>query len=404
MPLRHSRALPLLLAGVSMLAPFAIDTYLPAFHAMEAGLAASALQLQQTLSVYLAAFAFMLLFHGALSDAYGRRTVMLVNLVLFTLSSVGCACSRSIPVVLFWRVLQGFSGGAGLVVGRAIIRDLHEGPAAQRMMSQVTLWFSLAPAIAPMVGGALAVRQGWPAIFWFMAAAGVLLFVLTRAGLPETLPVAHRQVFRPRPLLRAYAEVLGDRRFLLLSLALAGNFSGFFLYIASAPAFVGGLLQQPETRYAWLFVPGIAGVSLGAWLSGMVARRWTRSRAVRVGYAVMGLAVIGNLLLNLFTLPVLPWAVLPIMLYTTGMSLAAPALTLSLLDLFPHMRGMAASLQNFMATLLNAVVAGLLSPLLSVSGLHLAAGMAVMLMAGLLSCLGFQRHLLARRRLAVAQG
>ncbi len=393
MPERQSRHLPLLLAGVSMLAPFAIDTYLPAFHAMEAGLDASALQLQQTLSVYLAAFAFMLLFHGALSDAYGRRTVMLVNLVLFTFASIGCAFSHSIHVFLCWRVLQGFSGGAGLVVGRAIIRDLHEGPAAQRMMSQVTMWFSLAPAIAPMIGGALAVNQGWPAIFWFMAAVGVLLFALAQVWLPETLPAEGRQVFRPRPLLSSYVQVLGDRRFLLLCLALAGNFSGFFLYIASAPAFVGTLLHQPETRYAWLFVPGIGGVSLGAWWSGRVARRRTRSQAVQVGYWVMSAAALSNLLLNWCTVPMLPWAVLPIMLYTTGMSLAAPALSLTLLDLFPHHRGMAASLQNFTATVLNAVVAGLLSPLLSGNGLHLAFGMAVLVLAGFIACRAMHPHL-----------
>jgi DHA1 family bicyclomycin/chloramphenicol resistance-like MFS transporter len=383
MSLRHSPYLPLLLAGVSTLAPFAIDTYLPAFHAMEGALQATPVQMQQTLSAYLAAFAVMLLFHGALSDAYGRRAVMLVNLVLFTLASIACACATDIHTFTALRVLQGCTGGAGLVVGRAIIRDLHEGPAAQRMMSQVTMWFALAPAVAPVIGGFLQAHLGWTAIFWFMAGVGGLLFLLCRALLPETLPLPGRQVFRPRPLLRSYAEVLGDRRFLLLSAALAANFSGFFLYIASAPAFVGGLLHQPETRYAWLFVPGIGGVSLGAWLSGRVARRWTAARTIRVGYAIMLTAAAGNLLGNLLRAPELPWAVAPIMLYTVGMSLTTPTVTLMLLDFFPHLRGMTASLQNCMATLLNAAVAGALSPLLSGSGLGLAAGMAVLSMAGM---------------------
>ncbi len=383
--------LPLLLAGVSMLAPFAIDTYLPAFHAMERGLNATPLQLQQTLSLYLLAFAFMLLFHGALSDAYGRRAVMLANLVLFSVASAGGACSDSVHTLTLWRLLQGLTGGAGIVIGRAVIRDLHDGPAAQRMMSQVTMWFALAPAIAPILGGFLQVHQGWRAIFWFMGAASLVLFLLTRSHLPETLPAAQRQAFRPRPLLRSYVEVLGDRRFLLICVALAGNFSGFFLYIASAPAFVGTLLHQPETRYAWLFVPGIAGVSLGAWWSGRVARRWSRTRAIRTGYAVMLAAVVANLVLNAIWLPQLPWAVLPIMVYTIGMSLAAPGLTLSLLDLFPHIRGMAASLQNFTATLLNALVAGVISPLLAVSSLHLAGGMAALHLAGLTAGVALSR-------------
>lgn len=382
MPLRNSPYLPLLLAGVSTLAPFAIDTYLPAFHVLETALNASPLQLQQTLSAYLFAFAIMLLFHGALSDAYGRRKVVLVNLVLFSLASVGCALSPNIHVFILFRLLQGCSGGAGLVVGRAIIRDLHEGPAAQRVMSQVTLWFSLAPAIAPMIGGFLQANLGWKAIFWFMAAVGAVLFALCHPMLPETMPLEGRQVFRPRPLLRAYFQVLGDRRFLLLSLAMAANFSGFFLYIASAPAFVGTLLHQPETRYAWLFVPGIAGVSAGAWLSGRVARHWHAVRTVQTGCAVMLLAAAVNLLGNFWHAPELPWAVIPIMVYTTGMALVTPTLTLLMLEFFPAIRGMTASLQNFVATMLNAVVAGLVSPVLSVSGVGLASGMAVLAVTG----------------------
>jgi DHA1 family bicyclomycin/chloramphenicol resistance-like MFS transporter len=391
MPLRHSRYLPLLLAGISMIAPFAIDTYLPAFHAMRGALGASAVQMQQTLSVYLAAFGVLLLFHGALSDAFGRRPVVLVALAVFTLASLGCVLVTDIHTLMTLRILQGCTGGAGVVVGRAIIRDMHEGPAAQRMMSQVTMWFSLAPAIAPVIGGFLLHHLGWQSIFGFMALVGAVLGLMCHRLLPETLPPAARQPFRAAPLLAAYGQVLGDARFVWLSLALAANFSGFFLYIASAPAFVGVLLGQPETRYAWLFAPGIAGISLGAWLSGRVASRWSRERTIRTGFTIACSAATCNLAGNIFLIPALPWAVLPIMIYTVGIALIMPSVTLTLLDYFPHNRGMAASLQNCIATLLNAAIAGLLSPLLSHSGLALAGGMAV------LSATGWACHAAFRR-------
>jgi DHA1 family bicyclomycin/chloramphenicol resistance-like MFS transporter len=389
MPLRHSPYLPMLLAGIATLAPFAIDTYLPAFHALEAALQATPLQLQQTLSAYLAAFALMLLFHGALSDAYGRRAVILVSLVLFSCASVACALARDIHTLTLMRVAQGFTGGAGVVVGRAIIRDLHQGPEAQRMMSQVTLWFALAPAIAPVIGGFLVAHLGWRAIFWFMAGVGLLLLGLCQRMLPETLPIADRQSFRPGPLLRSYAKVLGDRRFVWLSIALGANFGGFFLYIASAPAFVGILLHQPETRYAWLFVPAIAGISAGAWLSGRVARHWAPLRTVRLGYTIALSAAAANLLGNQWHAPALPWAVLPIMVYAAGIALVMPSVTLMVLDFFPHNRGMAASLQNCVSTLLNAAVAGVLSPLLSSSGLQLSVGMALLALLGCISYLAY---------------
>ena len=143
----------MVLAAMSTLGPFSVDTYMPSFPAIGHDLHAGPLQMQQTLSVYLAAFAVMLLFHGALSDAYGRRPVVIASLVLFTVASAGCALSGDIRTLLAFRALQGVSAGAGMVIGRAIIRDRFHGPPAQRLMSQVTMFFGLAPAIAPIVGG-----------------------------------------------------------------------------------------------------------------------------------------------------------------------------------------------------------------------------------------------------------
>ena len=168
-----------LLAALSTLGPFSIDAYLPAFTGMQASLNATPLEIQQTLSGYLFAFGVMFLFHGALSDSFGRRPVILVALVVYTLASIGAAMAGTVHGLIVGRVFQGLSVGAGMVVGRAMIRDLFGPEDAQRLMSLVTLFFGLAPAIAPVIGGWLFVGLGWRSIFWFLAAVGLALVVVS---------------------------------------------------------------------------------------------------------------------------------------------------------------------------------------------------------------------------------
>jgi DHA1 family bicyclomycin/chloramphenicol resistance-like MFS transporter len=177
-----------LLAALSTLGPFSVDAYLPAFAGIQASLGATPLEIQQTLSAYLFAFGLMFLFHGALSDSFGRRPVILVALVVYTVASVGAAMTGSVAGLIAWRVVQGLSVGAGMVVGRAMIRDLFSAEDSQRLMSLVTLFFGLAPAVAPVIGGWLFVGIGWRAIFWFLAAVGVILVAVSWRLLPETLP------------------------------------------------------------------------------------------------------------------------------------------------------------------------------------------------------------------------
>ena len=205
-----------LLGGLGTIGPFAVDTYLPAFTGIAASLAASPVQMQQTLSAYLLGIAVMNLFHGALSDGFGRRPVILAGIGVFALASIGCALADNIGTLVAWRVLQGLSGGAGMVVARAIVRDLFDAVDAQRMMSQMTLFFGVAPALAPLIGGVLFVHLGWASIFWFLAGVGLLLWVSCAAWLPETLPPERRQSLRIGPLMRGYWALLGSARFVTL--------------------------------------------------------------------------------------------------------------------------------------------------------------------------------------------
>ncbi len=385
-----------LLASLATLGPFSIDAYLPAFGGIQASLGATPLEIQQTLSGYLFAFGLMFLFHGALSDSFGRRPVILVALAVYTLASTAAAVTASVHGLILWRIVQGLSVGAGMVVGRAMIRDLLGPEDAQRLMSLVTLFFGLAPAIAPIIGGWLFVELGWRSIFWFLAAVGFVLLAVSWKFLPETLAASARQSFHPMALLRGYREVGVHLRFLLLSLAAGFNFNAFFLYIVSAPVFLGTHLGLGPRQYAWLFIPSIAGIMMGAHLSGRAAGRLTPRNTIKFAYVFMATAALTNLAYALFVRPSLPWAVLPIMVYGIGFAMAMPSITLTTLDLFPTRRGMAASLQGFVSGMVNTLTAGLVSPAVSGDTRSLAVAMTAMMAAGLVSWLAYLRS--ARHR------
>ncbi len=374
--------LAMILAALAMIGPFTIDTYLPSFPYIGADLRATPAQIQQTLSLYLFTMALMTLFHGTLSDSFGRRPVILTCLVLYVVTAIGCALAASLPQLLFWRAVQGLTAGAGMIVGRAIIRDSFAGHEAQRLMSLVTMIFGIAPAIAPVIGGWLQGAFGWRSIFWFLALYGLLLLGAAIWRLPETHPVSDRQPFHAGPLLRNYFRLGSNAKLVLLCTVVAFNFSGFFLYIVSAPAIIYDLLGLSEKDFAWLFVPSIAGVMFGAFLSGRLAGRLTPRRTVITGYLIMSGAAVCNIAYCLLLPPALPWTVLPIMMYTIGMALAMPSVTLITLDLFSQLRGMTASLQGFAHSLFAAITAGVISPLVSGGVLTLALGMGGLLLLG----------------------
>ncbi|RXR05294.1 multidrug effflux MFS transporter [Pseudoxanthomonas composti] len=379
-----TRRLALLLAGLAMFGPFSIDTMFPAFPQLAQRMAVDQVAIQQTISVYLLAYGAMSIAHGPMSDAWGRRRVILAGLLVFVAASVGCALSRDLPTLLLFRALQGLSAGVGMIVGRAVIRDLFQGHEAQRLMSQVSMIFGIAPAIAPIIGGWLLLTgAGWPLIFWFLVAFALVLLVATALWLPETHPVQARTPLSPKPLLRAYLEIGTNARFQRLAAAGALMFAGVFLYIASAPALVMGLLGLGERDFAWLFIPTIGGMTLGSFLSGRMAGRLHPASQVRVGFICCGVAALANVGYTLSVEQIaVPWAVLPIFLSGCGVGLVFPILALAVLDMYPRQRGLASSLQAFVQLMTNAIVAGVLSPMLSASALHLALGSMAFFVSG----------------------
>lgn len=378
-------ALAVLLAVLGMLGPFSIDTYIPAFSNIAQTLGATPVEMQQTLSAYLFGFAFMNLLHGPLSDSFGRRPVILWGLAAFTLASAGCALSQNIGQLVFFRAMQGLSTGAGIVVSRAVIRDLFPPAKAQKMMSQVTIYFGVAPAIAPIVGGWLSYHFGWHSIFWFLTAVGVTLWTTNFKLLPETLHVTQRQPFEVRHLMRGYWQLGGSLRFVLLALASGVPFNGMFLYVLSAPAFLGDVLQLEPTQFFWFFVLTISGIMAGALISGRMAGKVAPKTQIRYGFVVMLSIAIINLIANYFFKAHALWALFPVAIFAFGWALMVPVVTLLVLDLHPERRGMASSLQAFIGSTANGLVAGLIAPLVMHSALALAGASLLMLCVGLLA-------------------
>ncbi|NCP39585.1 MAG: multidrug effflux MFS transporter [Rhodoferax sp.] len=385
-------ALAVLLAVLGMLGPFSIDTYIPAFAGIAQSLGATPVQMQQTLSAYLFGFAFMSLFHGAISDSVGRRPVVLWGLAAFALASLGCALSQSIGQLIFFRAVQGLTTGAGIVVSRAVVRDMFAPAQAQKVMSQITIYFGVAPAVAPMIGGVLFASLGWHSVFWFLTLVGVVLWAANYRLLPETLHVTQRQPLNVRNLLQGYWQLGLDPRFLLLALASGIPFNGMFLYVLSAPAFLGVHLALAPTQFFWFFVLTISGIMGGAWVSGRMAGRLAPKQQIKYGFLIMlGIALL-NLLLNALFKAHVSWALFPVMIFAFGWALMVPVVTLLVLDLHPDRRGMASSLQAFIGASANGLVAGVVAPLVMHSTLALAGASLSMMSVGLLAWLGLHQR------------
>jgi MFS transporter, DHA1 family, multidrug resistance protein len=372
----HSIFLVYVLAALAALAPFAIDTYLPAFHVIGATLDANDLQVQQSLTFYLLPYAAMTLWHGAISDAIGRITTIKWGLGIFVLASIGCAFAPNIETLWFFRALQGASGGAGNTVARAMVRDLFEGPQAQRVMATVQMLFGIAPAVAPILGGFL-LGIHWQAIFIFLAIYAALTLWAATQFLPETMPVERRLKLSASNVLSSYKTIFSDSEFTKLVIALGANFSGFFIYVLASPVFLGKHLGLSPQQFSYLFIPTVTGMVLGSYLAKHVAGKYAPKKVMKFAYAWMILMAAANLLVC-FTQPVgLVANILPIALFNVGMAMGMPILSISALDRHPKIRGTAASGQAFMQMLLSTVSAGIVVPFVW----YAPSGLAIAMMA-----------------------
>lgn len=364
-----------------MIGPFSIDTYLPSFPDIAADFGVGLGAMAQTLSLYLVAFAASTLIWGPLSDALGRRRVSLAAMMLYVVASLGCAVAEDLGQMLSLRFLQGIAASGGIVIARAVVRDVYDGAEARKAMAQVVMMFALAPAAAPIIGGFLHDALGWRAVFLFLAVYGAATMALMLWHLPETHPAELRQSIRPRPLLTNYVAALRHGRFISLVLTFCCFFGGLFLYIMGSPAIVYDHLGLGPNSFAVQFVPMVAGIMCGAWLAGRLSAHVPPKRMINAALALAAAVFLINLAMARWLEPNPLTVVGPVVLYAFAVSLAMPSLTVMALDCFPRNRGLASAAQAFVQMNLNALIAAVAVPFVAPSMLLFALVQGLLLAA-----------------------
>ena len=369
------------LAALSSLAPFAIDTYLPAFHIISKDLFTTPQGIQQSLTFYLLPYTVMLLFHGPISDAIGRIKTLQWGLMLFFIASLGCVFSTTIESLWFFRALQGIGGGAGSVVARAMVSAIYHGAEAQRVMATVQILFGIAPAIAPMIGGLL-LGFHWQAIFIFLAVYAGIAILMGSTILSETVKKSMRVPFSIIGAISRYKTLLLNKEFILLIVSVSSNFAAFFIYVLASPIFLIDHLGFTPQQFGYLFIPTVSGMMLGSLIVKRAAGVIDSKLVLRFGYYWMFAISLTNLLFCCFMPNNAAINIGFIALYNIGMASVMPIISIAALDCFPKIRGTAASGQAFMQMLFSSVVAGLLVPILWFSTFGLSIGLFLLISFG----------------------
>ncbi|PKF60880.1 Bcr/CflA family drug resistance efflux transporter [Psychromonas sp. psych-6C06] len=359
-PTQLSLLLIIILGAISALTPFAIDMYLPAMPAIAQEFSVSAGDIQITLTAYMLGFAIGQLLHGPLADSFGRKPVLLIGTLLFTLASVLSAISPSIEMLTWMRVGQGFAGAAAAVVIQAIVRDMFDKEEFARTMSFIVLVMTLAPLIAPLLGGYMAVWFGWRSIFWVIALIALLVIVAITFKIPETLAVEKRQPFRVRSVLRNYRSLVVSRNAMLLILTGALSFAGMFAFL-TAGSFIFVEIHGVDIQHVgYLFGLNVVSMMVMTVLNGRLVRAKGSQWMLKLGLTIQLVGATLLLLGQVFNFGL--WGVvLPIMLYVSAISTVGSNSMAILLSDYPSIAGTASSLSGTLRFGLAGVAAAVIS-------------------------------------------
>lgn len=375
--------LTLILGSLSAFTPLAVDMYLPGLPALERALGTDAGKVQLTLSLFFLGLAIGQLFYGPLSDRFGRRGPLLAGNLLYVAASVACALSPDIDTLIVARFLQAFGSCAGLVIARAMVRDLFEPREGARVMSLLMLVMGVAPILAPLLGGYVLVWFGWPAIFWFLAVFGLVTMVVARLGLPETNRARPEAQLTIGSALRSYAQLLLQRRFMGYTLASSFGMGGMFAYIAGSPFIFIDLFRVPAEQYGWIFGINAVGIIGMSQVNRALLRRFTLDEVLIVAVGVMafaGLALLAAAMLGLGGLFGL-W--LPLFAYIASLGAVLPNAAASAMAGEARRAGTAAALMGTLQFVLGAVTSGLVGALHDGTALPMAIIVAVSGLLGL---------------------
>ncbi len=314
--------------------------YLPALPAIADDLAASYAQVQQSLSAFVLGLAAGQLLFGPLSDRVGRRPILALGLVLYALASGALALAADVPQLVGLRLLQALGGAAGIVLARAIVRDLYQGVEAARALAFVMLVTGIAPLVAPLIGGWLLLLAGWRAIFWLLATFGVLILLATRLVLPET----RRPGTTASTLISSFLIPLRDRETLGFMLAGGFAFAGMFAYIAATPFVYIELFQVSPQRYGLLFGLNVIGIMTGSFASGRLVGRLGVRRLLGLGTMVMAIAGLALMIITTRALGGLAAVVIALFFYVGMMGLVGANAVAGALERFPAVAGSVSAL------------------------------------------------------------
>ncbi|WP_424628133.1 multidrug effflux MFS transporter [Bradyrhizobium sp. SYSU BS000235] len=346
----------IVLGLLSAIGPFAIDMYLPALPTITADLGASTAATQMTLMVFFVAFGVCQIVYGPLSDMVGRKPPLFFGIVVFALGSIGCSLSSDINWLIFFRFVQGLGAAAVMVIPRAIIRDLHTGVDATRLMSLVMLVFSVSPILAPLTGSALIVPFGWRAVFVAVTIAAILSFALVAFVLPETRPPEERVQVSVRSVLDGFGELLRDWRFLGLTFIGGFGMASFFAFLASSSFIYIGHFGLTPTQYSFAFSLNAIGFIGASQFSAYLSSRFGIARVISVAvtcYAAMSVALFAVIVSGVDNLAVL---IAMLFLAFAWLGLVIPStMVLSLEDHGP-IAGMASALGGTLQMINGAVM------------------------------------------------
>ena len=283
-----------ILGALSAFGPLTTDVYLPALPTIAHHFQTAVASVQLTLTACVLGLAFGQVLIGPLSDTFGRRRPLLTGLAVFTLASISCAVAPSVWILDIARFVQGMAGAAGLVISRAIVRDLYDGTEAARFFSTLGAVISIGPIVAPAIGGGILLFVAWPGVFGFLALVGAVLFAAVLLGTRETLPPRRRRPAGLRVALVTYGELLTHRRFMAYALAAAFAFAALFAYISASSFVYQRVFGVSPQVYGLLF--GVNGLAILT--SNVINGRLVRVHppAVLLGFALRANATVGVLL------------------------------------------------------------------------------------------------------------
>lgn len=352
--------LALLVSLLTMIGPFTIDTYLPAFESMEKDFSISRALMTQTLGYYIVAFGASTLIWGPFADGIGRKPVILLSVGGYIIISIACALATSYEQFLLFRVLQGLSIGGALIAGRAMVRDVLGTKDAQKVMAQAMMLFSIAPVLAPVLGGYLHDYLGWRSIFWFLVIFGLAVFIYTLVVVKESLEFDNRSSTRMKEVSNVYMRTLKSPHYLRLVFIFTASFASFFVFIAGAPTIIFDVLSLGATDFYLLFLPCVTGLILGAAASDRFLNHYSATKIMHYALlAMFGLALI-NLGLNYLADISNVRVVLPLALYAFCLAVIMPIISVEIINCFPNNRGTASAMQSFIQMGINGLIISLI--------------------------------------------